>query len=468
MQLKGHMVVELTDINTNEKEVIVEDNMVTNAVNDILGTNPMGVFYTEQQYSNGLVWTDNLLPICPNMIGGIILFQTRLEENVDNIYPDIDWAPVGYASNDVNNTANTKRGSLNLNESEKLPDGYKFVWEFGPSQVNGGISCIALTSALGGKNAFGSEFGSATTFLKLKSVELPMQMDKTDRKRVLNIVDVDFENSVAYSIRIEDGSVVVDKLRMPIFDIGLNEKIDGENFQVVETSLINEPQFVAAVQKNKNVAFLDGGKDYWLGVTNEMVSGKNDVMTYLEIQKSSKQSVVWTVEYAGGNISEPGKRDDSSGVDLNTLNCCLVDRELYILNKNRTGFEKISIDRGPRVDLLATTGRAQPLGTPGPSEVYITKINELVYIFDRVIFPNIYGEGPRTNSDERFCPMSTPLFRYKEFLVCWGADYSKTYRTMFLYTPYLATINNLSSSINKTPDTTMKITYTLREVTDNV
>jgi len=34
---------------------------------------------------------------------------------------------------------------------------------------------------------------------------------------------------------------------------------------------------------------------------------------------------------------------------------------------------------------------------------------------------------------------------------------------MYLLTPYLATINNLSSAVVKTVDKTMKITYTLTE-----
>ena len=47
--------MELTDVNTGEVTTITEENMVTNAVNDILGTNPMGVFYCEADYSTGTV-----------------------------------------------------------------------------------------------------------------------------------------------------------------------------------------------------------------------------------------------------------------------------------------------------------------------------------------------------------------------------------------------------------------------------
>ncbi|MBO5032815.1 MAG: hypothetical protein J6D08_13190, partial [Lachnospiraceae bacterium] len=32
-------------------------------------------------------WNGALLPICPNMIGGILLLPKTLEENADNVYP---------------------------------------------------------------------------------------------------------------------------------------------------------------------------------------------------------------------------------------------------------------------------------------------------------------------------------------------------------------------------------------------
>ena len=75
MKLKGEMVVELTDSTTGTVESIMETNMVTQAVNDILGTNPMGIYFkASSEYDDMVLWNGNLLPICPNMIGGILLF----------------------------------------------------------------------------------------------------------------------------------------------------------------------------------------------------------------------------------------------------------------------------------------------------------------------------------------------------------------------------------------------------------
>ena len=98
----GNLVIELEDQNTGTIETVSETNMVTNAVNDILGVNPMGVMYKAGgQYDDSLTWNQELLPICPNMIGGILLFPSSITEQADNLYLPSTNLPVAYASNDV-------------------------------------------------------------------------------------------------------------------------------------------------------------------------------------------------------------------------------------------------------------------------------------------------------------------------------------------------------------------------------
>ena len=113
MKLKGTMVLELTDEATGEVETVTEENMVTEAVNNILGMNPMGVFYSEERLADVMSWNGTMLPVCPNMVGGILLFPKMLKEETGHIYEMSDNLPVAYASNNVNTTANAARGSLN-------------------------------------------------------------------------------------------------------------------------------------------------------------------------------------------------------------------------------------------------------------------------------------------------------------------------------------------------------------------
>lgn len=133
--------------------------------------------------------------------------------------------PIAYASNDVNSTANLARGSLNLTESKMLEDGYKFVWEFSPSQGNGSIAAVALTSARGGQNGFGSMAGDASPFLLIKSVNIG-SLDTDKQMPLFEAVEVDFEKNLVYSISFADSAVIVKVIRTPIFSIGLNEKLD--------------------------------------------------------------------------------------------------------------------------------------------------------------------------------------------------------------------------------------------------
>ena len=87
MKLKGNMVIEMIDDATGEVvDRIEEENMVTNVVNDILGLNPMGIFYkVAGEYDTMMIWNDSMLPICPNMIGGILLYSEPVTEDVNNI-----------------------------------------------------------------------------------------------------------------------------------------------------------------------------------------------------------------------------------------------------------------------------------------------------------------------------------------------------------------------------------------------
>ena len=76
------------NLSTNDDKVSPAVRLLAAAVrNNILGLNPMGIYLKASgEYDNSVLWNGTLLPICPNMIGGILLFPAVLEEKADHIY----------------------------------------------------------------------------------------------------------------------------------------------------------------------------------------------------------------------------------------------------------------------------------------------------------------------------------------------------------------------------------------------
>lgn len=463
MKLKGTMVMELTDVNTSEVETITEENMVTNAVNNILGLNPMGVFYAATgEYDDAVLWNGSLLPICPNMIGGILLFSNALAENADNIYVDSDNLPVAYASNNVNSTSNTARGSLNLTESKALDNGYKFVWEFTPSQGNGTIAAVALTSALGGQNGYGSLVGDTSAFLLLKAADIG-EMAKARQMVLFEAVEVDFENNLLYSITAADSSVTVRKIRIPIFTIGLNEKLDDSTYRVLEEHTVTTETFHFLGDYTSYGEFMDGKDGYWYGFSNEGNSSGSATMVWVKISKEdySFTEGQWTLSNA--KLMDVGNRDGNTTYPERVVKCCVRSGFLYVPAYNKQGIYKINLANSSDVTLISFgfTSKWKPLCESGSCEVYMTLIGDLIVAGDFQVTAD--DTVIHTQGSARLNDAATPLFQYKHFLLGWGGSYGNEYRNMYLLTPYLASVNNLSSAVVKTVDKTMKITYTLTE-----
>lgn len=462
MRLTGTMRIELTDVNTGEVTAVTEENMVTDAVNHILGLNPMGVFYEIGESIDGVKWQEALLPVCPNMIGGILLFSKALEERADNIYTLSDNLPVAYASNNVNSTANVARGSMNLTESKALDNGYKFVWEFTPSQGNGTIAAAALTSAQGGANAYGSLVNDSSTFLQIKSIKLD-GMAMAQELVLFEAVEVDFERNLLYSITYQDTGVRIRKVHIPIFTVGLNEKLDDSSFAVVDDQVVQTSTFRFLGDYTLYGEFLDGGDGYWYGFSNEGNSSGSATMVWVKIKKDdySMTEGEWTLSNA--KLMDVGRREEDSSFPERYLQCCIRGGYLYVMANNKKGIYKINLANSSDVTLinLGFTSKWKPLCETGTCEVYMTLVGDLIIGGDFQV--TVEDKVIHTQGSFRLNDAATPLFQYKNFLLGWGGSYGSEYRTMYLLTPYLATINNLSSAVVKTVDKTMKITYTLTE-----
>ena len=458
----GEVVLELEDKATGSKESVMKTNMVTNLVNDLLGMNPMGLFYkSSEEYDEMFRWNDEMLPICPNMVGGILLFPRSLDEDAENIYPPSDNLPVAYASNNVNSTSNLQRGSMNLTESKVLPNGFKFVWEFTPSQGNGTIAAIGLTSKQGGTNLYGSDVAVNTTLLRLRKNTL--NPDDKLLRAMFRAVDVDQEKGLMYSINYGSPNVTVSRYRMPIFDVGLNEKLDDTSIVLEDNTTLECGTFKFLGDYKPYGIFLDGFDGYWYGFSNEGNSSGSATMLWIKIKKSdlSFTEGEWTLSNA--KLKAVGCNWGDTSSSSSERNAVVRNGYLYVLADDDKGIYKINVANPTDVTLIpfgfASDGR--PMTSGGSCDAKLLIVGDIIYGYDYII--DATDTVTKTSGGTRVENLATPLFRYKEFVFGWGGSYSNCYRYNYLLTPYLATICNLGSVVVKNADKTMKVTYTLTE-----
>lgn len=158
--LKGKTIIELTDVNTGEKEVIEENNMVTNAINDLFSTlpnllNPYALYKGSAWYMSGFQRLYEFL------LGGILLFDGQIEEKAENTFApaDVNLVGCGVYNHKNSSTKNKVRGDYNgveseFNEEQKY---MKFVYDFSTSEANGTIASVCLTSYYGGCTSYGNK-----------------------------------------------------------------------------------------------------------------------------------------------------------------------------------------------------------------------------------------------------------------------------------------------------------------------
>lgn len=456
--LKGKSVIELTDIKTKKKEVYEEENLVTNAVPDLLRLNPMGLMYPIGDYKITEYDTE-LFPIATKCYGGILLFEDALEEDPNKIFAPSDNKIIGYASNDVNETDAPKRGSANLTESTPIDGGYKFVWDFSTSQANGRISSLALTHYRGGKYFYGDTHGK-DPFLLLNRTNLYNNRDVSDSYN--GCIEMDLENNLLISIwPVDKKSIELVKLKVPFTSIGLNDSIHEKAYNAEEKITIDASEFFNKLSTWNQCCFYDGEDGNWYGFgTNR------DKLIRLRINKNnySTKTDEWLLN--GIRLRELGSYyEKSRGYCHRYIYSCIKSGYLYSLDTyNKDKIYKININNPVDISIIEL-GKEVSTSRYSGEYSYLYKWGDYIlgYEFvidkkDQVIVNNVSdynGRGiPNLMMEAKTIgPLAIGFGGYEE----------KFYKLLFLHTPYLGTINNLSNPILKTADKTMKITYTLTE-----
>lgn len=457
MILKGKTSIELTDVNTGEVALKEEENMLTNALSYLYNYNPMGAYSSFSNTNSIVDFNSEFIPVCPNTLGGIFLFSEPLEEAEEFILLDSTQLPMAYASNGSNPYEDYKRGSMNLNESMAITNGYKLVWDFSTSQGNGTISALSLTNKYGGAAVYGNEYEDGTSVLPIKRDSIT-ELELWERYLFLCAVELDGENEILYSIYFTTEGIHIYKVRIPIHSIALGESLDGVHYELLEEEIIVPSSFAfSSYSYSLYGDFCDGKDGYWYGFANSGNATGSASVAWIKISKEDYSFTEGTWTLTNVCLEQCGRLE--TRYYYRNIRSCIRNGYWYVVSNNLSNIYKINLNNITDITMipLGITISQYGMGDSIVTYVLMTVIQDIIMGLEFMILED--DTVVLTKGDTKFTYMSTPALQWKQYLFTW----TMSYRSIFLLTPYLATINNLSSAVVKTADKTMKITYTLTE-----
>ena len=448
--MKGKTIIELTDVKTKKKEVLKDDNLVTDVLEKILTLNPNGLLTNINK--------DTFYPIVEKIVGGILLFKDKITEDKNTSFVSTSNECIGYAGQVEGVQENPLQGSFNKQESKATSNGYKFVWDFGTSKANGKISSVCLTNAKAGGGYFGTKSNGETNRIKLgEDKYLIKDTDTEMKKKYVNVVEANFEENYIVSIVPESDHLRIIKSREPLLNFRLDDSLsflDEKN--ITETKIKYKKSY-----GTYGVCIYVDAENYYLLKTS--TSGGNTNVTKLKINKANNS--IEETEFTLENV----KIENIGGYSLDydyyrTIKSVLRGGYVYAVSTDEKYIVKFAINNPVDVTKI----EAKFTLKTGSVSSHTTGCG--MYILgDMIIGTNFTIDKNDKVTEIAQSDLSTieciPL-SYGPFLLGYFANGESSgdkylRKVLYLITPYSATINNLSKTVEKTADKTMKITYYL-------
>lgn len=448
--MKGKTIIELTDVKTKKKEVLKDDNLVTDVLEKILTLNPNGLLTNINK--------DTFYPIVEKIVGGILLFKDKITEDKNTSFISTSNECIGYAGQVEGVQENPLQGSFNKQESKATSNGYKFVWDFGTSKANGKISSVCLTNAKAGGGYFGTKSNGETNRIKLGEDKYLIKNTDTEmKKKYVNVVEANFEENYIVSIVPESDHLRIIKSREPLLNFRLDDSL----------SFLNEKNLTETKIKYKKsygtygVCIYVDAENYYLLKTS--TSGGNTNVTKLKINKANNS--IEETEFTLENVKIENIGSYSLDYDYyRTIKSVLRGGYVYAVSTDEKYVVKFAINNP--VDVT----KIEPKFTLKTGSVSSHTTGCGMYILgDMIIGTNFTIDKNDKVTEIAQSDLSTieciPL-SYGPFLLGYFANGESSgdkylRKVLYLITPYSATINNLSKTVEKTADKTMKITYYL-------
>lgn len=378
---------------------------------------------------------------------------------------------------------------MNVTESKELENGYKFVFDFQTSQGNGLISSIGLTSKWGGAGGYGNLYAESS-FLQCGSISvtydsvaemIPFVHSCAYDENTDTFISVQLLNENTISIkRIAAKCRLYGLFNTPWFnqnrDIISELQITTEIFGNYLSGVTNPYKYHCFIEDKLN-------NKIWGFYTPGNSSG-DATITWIKIDKNdfTFEEGTWimpNIDLSTFGYSYYNDTNQSSG---KTTHAIIKDNYLYCCNYNSNGVYKINLNNIE--DILLISGNVTKVSNDSnTADRYYNCTNSTFnllgniiyfkngYIMNDTIYPTVgktIGLHNIINQDMSYYGpyLYVPSIYYIKAQYYSDTDTRGMEYNVYLKTPYLATINNLETPIEKTEDKTMKITYILTEVED--
>lgn len=489
--LKGTTKFELKDINTGETQVFEKHNDFTGALQELF--NPVLGHLT-----NNTTLT-NTLPAFSSLLGGLLLFDGRIEGDPLPLYAPDSVKLVGCARYNTSLTnGSIYFGSYDANESSISAETKtaKLVYNFTQSQANGTIGSVCLTHANGGYGVYRSDFSRKvmTDRLGVSLYNAPiikLAKNERDRSRSVyfgNAADrerehlfaVDIDNDCAYYFKLTyDTTLVILKRNAGLKHYSIFGQVSyiiGE--PVTRTLTTGIPGGYYNFDTETNTLYI-------LGSSNDVSANGTFSITSIKLDTYEvAQTVITNTSgrpvYVTRGYCYRGRVYMLGGSGTTTVNGKTANKYDVVSFSIATG------ELATHGMLIYASGAAAPIpmyasdGRIYWQTGYESSVANMsgLFVTDCTVAPantnttlcGIDTIGYHQASSTYYPVACTPVLNHPMLMYLsqenWGSSTNSSVYSQGFYflAHYLATINNLSTPIVKAPTQTMKVTYTIQEV----
>lgn len=480
--IKGHTKIELMDVHTGKKEVVEHDNMITNAVHDLCNPPfpllPSGLQVPAIYYNK---------PLIESLFGGIMLWEDTLNEDAsDYVFPH-GVGCTGYACDKANSGVNNMMGTYNASESGYQPDGsHKKVWDFSTAQANGIISSLSLVPTMTGNMGWGvTEYDSSLVEQRKGYINTGINDDSKLHysDRVLYVKDGYVYTIKQFNLYYDSnhqnlhisrngGKLIIQKYLIPSKQISLFANYNYPKF-VEEFEVQLPSDFVASISTSSSYYYGMCMYDDRSESINLIIMGDQSVVNaggtikLCRIGISAYTLSTYDISFPASVVFER-IQTNNQGYNLYASIC---GNKLVVTEYGANNIAIIDISDSSNVKEVECPVSGHTFGIGDVQNGYL-------YLYSRIgsspYFENVYLLDVDNVNLKRLTVYNISNSDYSAlYYRCYmnvktvGSkihSFDSSLGSMYLFYHIMTTKNNLESPVTKTPDKTMKITYTLTEV----